>query len=155
MRGDWVPDRLRTRIDADVARIGEVMEITEVQMTASVWVDMTKEDLDIIWACAEHHYDVKVVKMTVAYGLLYGIKNQFCDGNGTVTDKVKVHLTFNDLDTIAKALEQAKHLDLIGKREWVATGYYLFCKIIKMLLFINSQGSCWPVEHKVGYEVIK
>lgn len=130
------------------------MEIKEVQMTASVWVEMTREDLDIIWACAERHYDCKVMKMTVAYGLLYGIKNHFTwpDVKG---DKVKVNLSFDDLDTIAKALEQAIHLDLIGKPAWIAKGVYLHDKIHKMLKFINRQESLHPVEHKVEYEVTK
>lgn len=128
------------------------MEIKEVQMTATVWVEMTQEDLDIIWACAERHYDSKVQQMVKQGGLLYGIKNHFTWPD-VKDNKVKVLLSFIDLDTMVKALEQAIHLDLIGKPAWIAKGIYLHDKIHKMLEFINRQESIRSVEHKVEYEV--
>ncbi len=139
------------------------MEIKEVQMTATLWVEMTREDLDIIWACAERHYDLKVEQMTKQGGLLYGIKNHFTWPD-VKDEKVNIRLSFRDLDTMAKALElsktsftawQAGHLDIIGKKEWIAKGGYLLSKIDKMLRFINAQSSLKAVEHKVEYEVTK
>lgn len=130
------------------------MEIKEVQMTATLWVEMTREDLDIIWACAERHYDLKVEQMTKQGGLLYGIKNHFTWPD-VKDEKVSIRLNFRDLDTMAKALEQAGHLDLIGKKEWIAKGGHLLSKIDKMLRFINAQSSLKAVEHKVEYEVTK
>jgi len=127
------------------------MEITEVQMTATVYVEITKEDLDVIWACAESHYDLKVQQMTKQGGLLYGIKNHF-SWPDVKDDKVNIHLNFDDLDTMAKALEQARRFlePTLGTK-----GVYLNAKIHKMLRFMNKQFSSSPVKHNIEYEVTK
>lgn len=105
------------------------MKITSVKMTATLWIDMSQEDLDMIWACAESHYDCTVQKMTRQGGVLFGIKNQLGESAST-----NVHLGFRDLDTMAKALEQSHLLGLVG-------GLKLHGKIHDMLRFINSKSS--------------
>lgn len=107
------------------------MKITSVQMTATLWIDMSQEDLDMIWACAEKHYDCTVQQMTRQGGVLFGIKNQLTCSSSASTN---VHLGFRDLDTMAKALEQSHLLGLVG-------GLKLHGKIYAMLRFINSKFS--------------
>ena len=103
------------------------MKINSVQMTATLWVEMSQKDLDLIWACAEKHYDLTVQKMTRQGGVLFGIRNQLGE-----SDSTEVHLCFRDLDTMAKALEQSGFLGNPG-------GLELHGKVHDMLRFIQHR----------------
>lgn len=107
------------------------MKITDVQITVTLWVDISRADLDAIWDCAEHHYDSKVQQMTRHGGVLVGIKNRLGEADST-----KVHLDFDDLDTMAKALEMSYYS---AKASTIEAGVKLHGKIHEMLRFINSQ----------------
>lgn len=127
------------------------MQITEVQMTATVWVKMSREDLDVIWACAERHYDLKVQGLIKQGGLLYGIRNQFGEDRLIKDAYRSIRFDFSELDTMAKALEGACYLPCAVETQ--ARGTHLHGEIHKMLRFINSQYSTRAVTYGEGYIV--
>jgi hypothetical protein len=109
------------------------MKIDSVQMTATLWVAISQENMDAIWDCAENHYDSTVQKMTRPGGVLFGIRNQLGESKST-----QAHLNFRDLDTMAKALEMSHYS---AKAETRDSGVKLHGEIHEMLRFINSQAS--------------
>ena len=125
------------------------MQITEVQMTATVWVKMSRWDLDVIWACAERHYDLKVQGLVKQGGLLYGIRNQFGEDRLIKDSYRSIRFDFSELDTMAKALEVSSYLPVKDQAE----GMSLHGEIHKMLRFINSQYSTRTVTYGEGYIV--
>ena len=100
------------------------MNVTQVQLSATVYVQISLRELDTMTSCAVNHYDHKVKSMADQGGVLYGIRNRFVkDESLNPLSEVNVGLTFVDLDLMAKALEIGSSLPS-AKKQIMAFGLH-------------------------------
>jgi hypothetical protein len=115
------------------------MELTQVQMRAEVYVQITKNELEVMHSCARRHYDATVQKLVASKGTLFNMKRRFILSH---EDNSSFLLSFKELDLMKKALEQMHVL----KPKQIPFATEIMSRIQEILRFMTSQFAVFEVE---------
>jgi hypothetical protein len=109
------------------------MKVGETKFRATVYLQFSVDELDVMLFCSERHYDGRCKQASRPGGFLYGVKNRMAVDfelhSETPNQELPFHgLDVDDLDTLAKILETPP---VDGAR--YAIGYRLHSEVVKSL----------------------
>jgi len=113
------------------------METREFRYETAIVTVFTRDELELIKACCEHHYDATVKSIAQHGGFLYGWFNMITFDEKDGKDETEFTCRFRELDIIGKALEQ--RCGYAESKEQSQTRWNLRAKIIETLQSINEE----------------